>query len=129
MDIYQGLTANQIEIIKTKKERCMNELAEDIRYLSSDISNALGQFEDFSFIQQRIACFMAGVPSEPYTETDFGLGGESVIRFIDSSTMRQEEKELIATATVELELISLSAQLNHYIESMAARMRLELVAA
>lgn len=127
MDIYQGLTANQVEIIKAKKERCMNELAEDIRYLSSDISNALGQFEDFSFIQQRIACFMAGIPSEPYTEDSKETG--IYVKWINADLMTQEQKEQIATATVELELISLSAQLNHYIESMAARMRLELVAA
>ncbi|MBW0280683.1 hypothetical protein B4O99_14270 [Shewanella xiamenensis] len=127
MDIYQGLTANQIEIIKAKKERCMNELAEDIRYLSSDISNALGQFEDFSFIQQRIACFMAGVPSEPYTENSNETG--IYVKWVNADLMTQEQQEQIATATVELELISLSAQLNHYIESMAARMRLELVAA
>lgn len=128
MDIYQGLTANQIEIIKAKKERFMNELAEDIRYLSSDISNALGQFEDFSFIQQRMACFMAGVPSEPYTLVVYDFdGGPSKI--VNADNMTKEERELIATATVEMELISLSAQLNHYIESMAARMRLELVAA
>lgn len=127
MDIYQGLTANQIEIIKAKKERCMNELAEGIRYLSSDISNALGQFEDFSFIQQRMACFMAGVPSEPYTEESNEMG--IYAQWVNADLMTQEQQEQIATATVELELISLSAQLNHYIESMAARMRLELVAA
>lgn len=127
MNIYQGLTANQIEIIKAQKERCMNELAEEIRYLSSDISNALGQFSDFSFSQQRIVCFKAGIASEAYTEASFD--GDSVTHLIDADAMTQEEKELIATATVELELVSLSAQLNHYIESMAARMRLEFVAA
>lgn len=124
---YWGLNDNQIEIIKAHKARCMNELAEDIRYLSSNIDNAMGHFMELSFSQQRIACFQAGIDSEPYTETDFD--GERAYRFVEPHAMPQDEKEQLATAVVELELISLSAKLTHYIESMAARMRLEFVAA
>ncbi|AVI68336.1 hypothetical protein CKQ84_22245 [Shewanella sp. WE21] len=124
---YWGLNTNQIDIIKTHKARCMSELAEDIRYLSSNIDNAIGHFMALSFSQQRIACFQAGIDSEPYTETDFD--GERAYRFIEPIAMTQDEKEQLATAVVELELISLSAKLTHYIESMAARMRLEFVAA
>lgn len=126
-DAYWGLTTNQIDIIKTHKARCMNELAEDIRYLSSDLDKAISCFMALSFSQQRIACFQAGIDSEPYANTT--TDGESVFRFINPKYMPQDEKEQLATAVVELELISLSAKLTHYIESMAARMRLELVAA
>ncbi|MCW3171245.1 hypothetical protein [Shewanella subflava] len=113
------LTEKQRKRLEDKRWECLKEAGEDIRYLSEDISNAIGHFDDLFFQQQKIICSLARIDySECVVKTDCHDSYE-----IDASKLDKNEIATLAAEVVNYETRQMSLQIDYYLEQLATDMR------